>query len=192
MGKARDIAGDGTADLHRGALAAGRAARQMRERGAHKREDGHARMDESCAQGGVDDQIVAAFGGETVVLVDPRGGHAHDGEQGVDPHMALAIIGRNIQRGQKRPSGNAHGERNDNDEREQFGAREHVVGIAARVGGQELFGAGELVATADDQVGRREGPAVCVLTGVIRRVECIFTFIDKSHNVLFIVAMHAL
>lgn len=92
----------------------------------------------------------------------------------------------------KRPGGNAHGERNDNDEREQLGTREHVAGIAARVGGQELLRAGELVATADDQVGRREGSAVFVLTGVIRRVECIFTFIDKSHNVLLFVVMHAL
>lgn len=56
-------------------------------------------MDKSCAQGGVDDQVVAAFGGKTVVLVDPRGDHAHDGEQGVNPHMVLAIIGCDIQRG---------------------------------------------------------------------------------------------
>ncbi len=149
-------------------------------------------MDEACAQSGVDDQVVATLGGKTVVLVDPRGGHAHDGEQGVDPRMVLSIIGRDIQRGQKRPGGNAHGERNENDEREQLGTREHVTGIAARVGGQELLRAGELVATADDQVGRREGSAVFVLTGVIRRVECIFTFIDKSHNVLLFVVMHAL
>ena len=81
-------------------------------------------MDEACAQSGVDDQVVTAFGGKTVVLVDPRGGHAHNGKQGVDPRMALAIVGRDIQRGQKRPSGNAHGERDNDDEREQLGARE--------------------------------------------------------------------
>ena len=56
-------------------------------------------MDKTGAQGGVDDQIVAAFGGEAVVLVDPCGSHAHDGEQGVDPRMVLAIVGRDVQRG---------------------------------------------------------------------------------------------
>ena len=81
-------------------------------------------MDETCAQSGVNDQVVATLGGETVVFVDPCGGHAHDGEQGVDPCMVLAIVGRDIQRGQKRPSGNAHGERDDDDEYEQLGARE--------------------------------------------------------------------
>ena len=81
-------------------------------------------MDEAGAQSGVDDQVVAALGGETVVLVDPRGGHAHDGEQGVHPRMVFAIIGRDIQRGQKRPSGNAHGKRDDDDECEQLSARE--------------------------------------------------------------------
>ena len=54
-------------------------------------------MDEACAQSGVNDQVVATLGGETVVLVDPCGGHAHDGEQGVDPCMMLAIIGRDVQ-----------------------------------------------------------------------------------------------
>ena len=81
-------------------------------------------MDEACAQSGVDDQVVATLCGETVVLVDPCGGHAHNGKQGVDPRMVLAIVGRDIQRGQKRPSGNAHGERDDDDECEQLGARE--------------------------------------------------------------------
>ena len=80
-------------------------------------------MDEACAQSGVDDQVVTAFGGKAVVLVHPRGSHAHDGERGVDPRMVLAIIGCDIQRGQKRPSGNAHGERDDDDEYEQLSAR---------------------------------------------------------------------
>ena len=80
-------------------------------------------MDEACAQSGVNDQVVTTLGGKTVVFVHPRGGHAHDGEQGVDPHMVLAIVGRDIQRGQKRPSGNAHGERDDDDEYEQLSAR---------------------------------------------------------------------
>ena len=81
-------------------------------------------MDEVCAQSGVDDQVVTAFGGKTVVFVHPCGGNAHNGKQGVDPHMVLAIVGGDIQRGQKRPSGNAHGERDNDDEREQLGARE--------------------------------------------------------------------
>ncbi len=124
VGEARDIAGDGAANLHRGSLATGRSAREVRERGADEGEDGHAHMDEACAQGGIDDQVVAALGGKAVVLVHPRGSHAHDGEHGVDPRVVLAIIGRDIQRGQKRPSGNAHGERDDDDEYEQLGARE--------------------------------------------------------------------
>ncbi len=81
-------------------------------------------MDEACAQGGVNDQVVTTLGGETVVLVDPCGGNAHSGKQRVHPRMLLAIIGRDIQRGQKRPSGNAHGERDDDDEYEQLGTRE--------------------------------------------------------------------
>ena len=81
-------------------------------------------MDEACAQSGVDDQVVTAFGGKAVVFVHPCGGNAHNGKQRVDPRMVLAIIGRDIQRGQKRPSGNAHGERDDDDEYEQLGARE--------------------------------------------------------------------
>ena len=99
VGEARDVAGDGAANLHRSSFATGRSAREVRERGADEGEDGHAHMDEACAQGGVNDQVVAAFGGETVILVDPRGDHAHDGEQGIHPHMVLAIIGRDIQRG---------------------------------------------------------------------------------------------
>lgn len=81
-------------------------------------------MDEACAQSGVDDQVVASFGSKAVVFVDPRGGNAHNGKQCVDPRVVLAIVGRDIQRGQKRPSGNAHGERDDDDEHEQLGARE--------------------------------------------------------------------
>ena len=81
-------------------------------------------MDEACAQSGVDDQVVAAFGGKTVVFVHPCGGNAYNGKQRVNPRMVLTIIGRDIQRGQKRPSGNAHGERDDDDEYEQLGARE--------------------------------------------------------------------
>ena len=96
----------------------------MRERGADEGEDGHAHMDEACAQSGVDDQVVTSFGGKAVVFVHPCGGNAHNGKQGVDPCVVLAIVGRDIQRGQKRPSGNAHGERDDDDEREQLGARE--------------------------------------------------------------------
>ena len=80
-------------------------------------------MDEACAQSGVDDQVVATLGGKTVVFVHPCGSNAHNGKQGVDPHMVLAIVGRYIQRGQKRPSGNAHGERDDDDEYEQLSAR---------------------------------------------------------------------
>ena len=81
-------------------------------------------MDEACAQSGVDDQVVATLGGEAVVFVHPCGGNAHNGEQRVNPLMVLAIVGRDIQRGQKRPSGNAHGERDDNYEHEQLGACE--------------------------------------------------------------------
>ena len=81
-------------------------------------------MDEAGAQGGIDDQVVAAFGGKAVVFVHPCGGHTHNGKQRVNPCMVLAIVGRDIQRGQKRPSGNAHGERDDDDEHEQLGARE--------------------------------------------------------------------
>ena len=81
-------------------------------------------MDETCAQSGVDDQVVASFGGKAVVFVHPCGGNAHNRKQGVDPCMVLAIVGRDIQRGQKRPSGNAHGERDDDDEYEQLSARE--------------------------------------------------------------------
>ena len=96
----------------------------MCERGADEGEDGHAHMDETCAQSGVDDQVVTAFGGKAVVFVHPCGGNAHNGKQRVDPRMVLAIVGRDIQRGQKRPSGNAHGERDDDDEYEQLSARE--------------------------------------------------------------------
>ena len=96
----------------------------MRERGADEGEDGHAHMDEAGAQSGVDDQVVTAFGGETVVFVHSCGDNAHNGKQRVNPRMLLAIVGRDIQRGQKRPSGNAHGERDDDDECEQLGARE--------------------------------------------------------------------
>ena len=80
-------------------------------------------MDEACAQGGVNDQVVTTLGGETVVFVHPCGGNAHNGKQRVNPCMVLAIVGRDIQRGQKRPSGNAHGERDDDDEYEQLSAR---------------------------------------------------------------------
>ena len=124
VGEARDVAGDGAANLHRGSLATGRSAREVRERGADEGEDGHAHMDKACAQGGVDDKVVTSFGGKAVVFVHPCGGNAHNGKQRVDPRMVLAIVGRDIQRGQKRPSGNAHGERDDDDECEQLGARE--------------------------------------------------------------------
>ena len=56
-------------------------------------------MDEACAQSGVDDQVVATLGGETVVFVHPCGGKAHNGKQRVNPLMVLAIVSRDIQRG---------------------------------------------------------------------------------------------
>ena len=144
-----------------------RAARQMRERGAHKREDSHTRVDKSRAQGGVDDQVVAAFGGKTVVFVDPRGGNTHHRKQGIDPRMVLAILGRDVQRGQKCPGGNTHGERNNHDEREQLGAREQIAGVAARVGGQELLGAGELMPASHDDVVQGEEAALVEWQGVV-------------------------
>ena len=71
----------------------------MRKRGADEGEDGHAGMDEAGSQGGIDNQVVATFGGKAVVLIHPCGGDTHGGEQGVDPRMVLAIVGRDVQRG---------------------------------------------------------------------------------------------
>ena len=124
-------------------------------------------MDETGAQGRVDDQVVAAFGGKAVVLIHPCGGHAHDGKQGVDPRMVLAIIGRDVQRGQKCPGGNTHGERDDHDEHEQLGAREQIAGVTARVGGQEMLRAGELMPAGHDDVIQGEEASLIERQGIV-------------------------
>ena len=142
-------------------------------------------MDKACAQGGVDDQIVTSFGGKAVVFVHPCGGNAHNGKQRVNPHVVLAIIGRDIQRGQKCPSGNTHGERDDDDEREQFGACKQVAGVAACVGGQELLGAGELTPAGHDDVAKGEKAAIVERLGMILRFVCAFGFVVMSHIFLF-------
>ena len=102
-----------------------------------------------------------------MVLVHPCGGYAHDGKQDIDPRMVLAILGRDVQRGQKCPGGNTHGERNDHDEREQLGAREQVAGVASCVGSQEMFGAGELMPAGHDDVVQGEEAALIEWQGVV-------------------------
>ena len=144
-------------------------------------------MDEACAQSGVDDQVVTAFGGKTVVFVHPCGGNADNGKQRVNPRMVLAIVGRDIQRGQKRPSGNTH-----HDEREQLGAREQIAGVAARVGCQELLGAGELMPASHDDVVQGEEAALVEWLGMILRLVCAFGFVVMSHTFLFLIATRAL
>ena len=183
-GEVRDVAGDGAADLHGSAFAAGRAARQVRKRGADKGKDRHAGVNEAGSQGGIDDQVVTTFGGKAVVLIHPCGGDTHGGKQGVDPRVMLAIVGRDIQRGQKRPGGNTHGERNNHDEREQLGAREQIAGVAARVGSQEMLGAGELLPAGQNDVVEGEEAALIERQGVVLFFACVVWCVGKSHSVL--------
>ena len=59
------------------------------------------------------------------------------------------------------------------------------MGIAARVGSQEMLGAGELLPACHDDVVQGEKAAVVERLGMILRLVCAFGFVGKSHTFLF-------
>ena len=108
-------------------------------------------MDETVGERGVDHEVVAAARGKTVVAVDPGRANTDKREQGEYPHVALAKIGRDIEAQEKRPGGNAHGDRYEDDERREFDARAKVAEITACITCEHLFTEHELLASGADE-----------------------------------------
>ena len=103
------VAGDGAANLDRGAFATRRSAGKVRGDGAEEGEEGHARMDEAAGEGAVDNQVVAATGLQAARAVEPRGGEQYGWQQGEQGAMLLARAAHKVERCQKRPCGGTHG-----------------------------------------------------------------------------------
>lgn len=102
--QARHIARDGAAHLHRGSLASGRAAGQMRCGGAQEGERGHANVDRRAGDGAVDDEVVAALRAQAVVAVEPGCRDVYDREQGEQPYVGFARCGGHVEGGEERPA----------------------------------------------------------------------------------------
>ena len=122
-------------------------------------------MDEAGRQGAVDDEVVAAARHEAVVAVEPRGGDAHDGQQTEHPEMPFAIAGHDVEGCEEGPSGDAHGDGDDEHEREELKARERISPIAAGVGRKHPFAEDELAAADGGEVLRSEGYVGALLPG---------------------------
>ena len=59
------------------------------------------------------------------------------------------------------------------------------MGVAARVGSQEMLGAGELMPACHDDVVKGEKAAGVERLGMILRLVCAFGFVVMSHMFLF-------
>ena len=69
----------------------------MRGDGADEGEARHARMDGRAGKGAVNYEVIAARGAQAICAVDPCGGNAHDGQQGKEPEVRLALFGNEVE-----------------------------------------------------------------------------------------------
>ena len=131
--QARHIARDGAAHLHRGSLASGRAAGQMRCGGAQEGERGHANVDRRAGDGAVDDEVVAALRAQAVVAVEPGCRDVYDREQGEQPYVGFARCGGHVEGGEERPARDAHEGRGEDAERQHARTRTGVARAPTRL-----------------------------------------------------------